>query len=145
MFSQKNEEVPTKDNAREMMRVFIEDTELSSSMEAAFKVGAALYSIGCSYLVTQAYLGHPSTLAEKLCMARGQDGSFKATKKLSSFRDIILSGWKRTYEGQASSRSSRSIQNLISQLSSGDDDEPPRRKSPKASKTKRSRACLGNL
>ena len=132
-FSLKTDDsAPSKNDAKNMLRAFIEESDTTDFMEAAFKVGGALFSMGCSYLITQAYLRQPDILAEKLSMAHGEDASFKASKKLTSFRDILLAGCKRSHESAASSSSA--IRNLLAELSSSDDDEPPAKKQKRVSK-----------
>ena len=116
-----------------MMRAIIDQPHLQQFMESAFKVGGALFSIGCSYLVTQAYLRDPASLADKLSMSDGQDRTFKASRKLSSFRDLLLAGHKRPHHASSAS-SCRNLNDLRSQLSSDDEDEPPKKRRKKVAK-----------
>ena len=108
---------PSKDDAKTMMRAFIEESSVEQFMRSAFTVGSALFSIASSYLVTQAYLRDPTVLADKLCMALEQDATFKASHKLTAYRDIILAGHKCAHGSQASETSGTAIQNLLLQLS----------------------------
>ena len=93
-------------------------------------MGGALFSIGCNYLVTQAYLRDPGTQADKLSMSDGEDRTFKASQKLTSFRDLLVAGHKRPHHSSSAS-SCRNLNDLLGQLSSDDEDETPKKKSKK--------------
>ena len=77
------EQPPSKDDAKNMMHGFMEESSMEQCMRSAFTLGSALFRMGCRYLVTQAYLRNPSVLADRLSMAHGEDTSFKASQKLS--------------------------------------------------------------
>ena len=131
------EQPPSNDDAKNMMPGFMEKSSIEQFMRSAFTLGSALFSMGCSYLVTQAYLRNPSVLADKFSMARGEDTSFKAWQKLSGYRDIILAGHKCEHGSQTPVHSGPAIRNLLLQLSSSDDeDEPPRKVAKKPCKNK---------
>ena len=129
------EQHPSKVDAKNMMHGFMEESSMEQYMRSALTLGSALFTMGCSYLVTQAYLRNPCVLAEKMSMAQGEDTSFKASQKVSGYRDIILAGHKRRHGSPTPLQSGPAIRNLLSQLSSSDDeDEPPRKVAKKCSK-----------
>ena len=132
-----DEEQPSKEDRQRMMPAITEHTHHEEFMVSAFKVGGALFSIGCSYLVTQAHLRYSGTLAEKLSMSLGEDKTFKASQTLTSFRDLLLAGHKRPHHSSSVS-SCRNLNDLLGQLSSDDEDEPPKKKSKKVAYKKAS-------
>ena len=91
------EQHPSKADAKNMMHGFMEESSMEQYMRSAFTLGSELFTMGCSYLVTQAYLRNPCVLAEKMSMARGEDTSFKASQKLSGYIDIYHPCWAQEW------------------------------------------------
>ena len=121
---------PSKDDAKNMMHGFMEESSMEQFMPSAFILHLALHP---SEWVAVTWSPRPTSETQVYWLTscpwlRGEDTSFKASQKLSGYRDIILACHNRAHGSQTPLHSGPAIRNLLSQLSSSDDeDEPPRK------------------
>ena len=129
----------TDKSANAMLKVLIGETPITAFMEQAFLLGGALFNMSCSYLTAQTYLRDPSSLAERMAMAAGEDAAFKKSKSRKKFHDLLVAGHKRGHPSSKSddSSSQQVLSELLVELSDdSEDDEPPRKKAKKSHRTK---------
>jgi len=86
--------------------------------------------MSCLCLTCQAYIRDPSTIADKMAMAGGEDTAFKTSKSIKTFRDLLIAGHKRGHtSAQADNSASKHLTgDLLAELLEDSDDEPPWKK-----------------
>ena len=101
---------PTKSDVINMMKfMFDEKDELDEAMDTMFKMGGAIYSTACQYIVLRSIIRNPDAYAALTQCENGADTSFKSQKDIPAMRDYGFYNSRGTSCRHAKNRQERFV------------------------------------